>query len=147
MQSAVTTTHASTTVSFAPSATTWLKLAAIYLIAGVSLGIAMGASENFTLRPVHAHLNLLGWTTAALAGLTYTVYPKAGANRLATIHFWLHNTALPVMMVALTLLLFGHTGIVPVLAAAEFVSAAGVLVFAVNIFRNVLPSTAQVAKR
>jgi hypothetical protein len=45
------------------------------------------------------------------------------------------------------LLLFGHAGIVPVLAAAEFVSAAGVLVFAVNIFRNVLPSTAQAAKR
>ena len=55
-------------VSFAPSATTWLKLAIAYLIVGVGFGIAMGATENFTLRPVHAHINLLGWTTMALAG-------------------------------------------------------------------------------
>ena len=57
-----------TTLSFAPAATTWLKLAVLYLIVGVGLGIAMGATENFTLRPVHAHLNLLGWTTMALGG-------------------------------------------------------------------------------
>ena len=78
MQFAVTTTRASAVGSFAPSATTWLRLAVIYLIAGVSLSIAVGASENFTLRPMHAHLNLLGWTTAALAGLVYAVFPRGG---------------------------------------------------------------------
>ena len=34
----------------------------------------------------------------ALAGLIYTVYPKAASSRLARIHFWLHSTALPAMM-------------------------------------------------
>ena len=136
MQSAATA-DGPATVSFVPSATTWLRLAVIYLIAGVSLGIAMGATENFMLRPVHAHLNLLGWTTAALAGLVYTVYPKAGESRLAAIHFWLHNIALPVMMAALTFLLFGYAQVVPILAASEFVAAAGVLVFAFNLYRNV----------
>jgi cbb3-type cytochrome oxidase subunit 1 len=115
----------------------WLKLAVLYLIAGVSLGIAMGASENFVMRPVHAHLNLLGWTTMALAGVVYTVFPQAGLSRLATIHFWLHNVSLPIMMGALSLLLLGHTQVVPVLAASEMVAAAGVLVFACNIFMNV----------
>lgn len=136
MQSAVTT-DAPATISFAPAATTWLKLAVTYLIAGVSLGIAMGASENFTLRPVHAHLNLLGWTTLALAGLIYSVYPQTAQSRLAAIHFWLHNLALPVMMGSLAFLLFGRTEIVPILATSEFVMAAAVLVFAFNVHRNV----------
>jgi hypothetical protein len=136
MQSAATT-DAPTTISLAPSATTWLKLSVIYLIAGIGLGIAMGATEDFTLRAVHAHLNLLGWATLALAGLIYSVYPKAGASRLAAIHFWLHNIALPVMMGALCFLLFGHAEAVPILAASEFVAGAGVVVFAWNVFRNV----------
>lgn len=126
-----------TTLSFAPAATTWLKLSVIYLIVGVGLGIAMGATENFTLRPVHAHLNLLGWTTMALAGLIYTVYPKAASSRLARIHFWLHGTAVPAMMGSLAALLLGHPGAVPVLVASEIAAAAGVIVFACNIFLNV----------
>ena len=124
-------------LSFAPTASTWLKLAIVYLIAGVGIGIAMGATENFTLRPVHAHINLLGWTTLALAGLIYTVYPKAGASRLARIHFWLHNTALPAMMGSLAAFLLGHPGAVPILVASEIAAAAGVIVFACNIFLNV----------
>jgi hypothetical protein len=135
--SSVTTSAAPVAVPFTPSATLWLRLAVLYLIAGVGLGIAMGSTQNFTLRPVHAHLNLLGWATMALAGLIYSVYPKAAESRLARIHFWLHNTALPVMMGSLCLLLYGHTEAVPVLAVCEFVAAAGVIVFACNVFRNV----------
>lgn len=114
----------------------WLKLAVLYLILGISLGIAMGASQNFTLRPVHAHVNLLGWTTMALAGLIYSVFPKAGESRLARLHFWLLNLALPVMMGALTLLLLGHMSIAPVLAISEIVGALAILAFAANLFLN-----------
>jgi hypothetical protein len=125
------------TTSWAPTATTWLRLSVVYLIMGVALGIAMGASGNFSLRPVHAHLNLLGWATIALAGLIYSVFPDAAASRLAKLHFWLHNLALPVMMASLAWLLLGHHEIVPVLAASEFVAAGGVIVFACNVFLNV----------
>jgi hypothetical protein len=134
-------------LSFSPSATTWLKLAVVYLIGGVALGIAMGASGNFMLRPVHAHLNLLGWATLALAGLVYAVYPRAAQSRLARVHFWLHNAALPVMMGALTLLLLGHAEVVPVLAGAEIVAAVGVIVFAANVFINVRPNASSVPLR
>ncbi len=132
-----TTVNPPVAISFSPSATTWLKLAVVYLIVGVSLGIAMGATENFTLRPVHAHLNLLGWTTLALAGLIYSVYPDAGVSRLARIHFWLHNIALPTMMGSLSAFLLGHPQAVPILVASEFIAAAGVVVFACNVFLNV----------
>ena len=115
----------------------WLKLAVLYLIVGIALGIAMGASQDFTLRPVHAHINLLGWTTMALAGLTYSVFPAAGQSRLARVHFWLANISMPVMAVALALVLTGAKQVVPVLAASEIGAAAGILCFAANLFINV----------
>jgi len=121
---------------FSSAGVIWLKLAVLYLVLGISVGIGMGASQNFTLRPVHAHINLLGWTTMALAGLIYSVFPQAGASRLARVHFWLLNLALPVMMVALSLLLFGMTAIAPVLAISEIIGAVAIVVFAVNLFVN-----------
>ena len=121
---------------FSRAGVIWLKLAVVYLILGISLGIAMGASQNFTLRPVHAHVNLLGWTTMALAGLIYSVFPKAGESRLARLHFWLLNLALPVMMGALSMLLLGHVAVAPVLAIAEIIGALAIVAFAANLFLN-----------
>jgi hypothetical protein len=115
----------------------WLKISVLYLLAGVSLGLMMGASMDFTLRPVHAHLNLLGWVTMALAGLIYTVYPDAGTSRLAKVHFWLNNISLPATMIALALVVKGNTAIGPVLGVAEVVAGIGIVVFAANVFLNV----------
>lgn len=130
------TTTPSAAPQFSNAGVIWLKLAVLYLILGISIGIAMGASQNFTLRPVHAHINLLGWTTMALAGLIYTVFPRAGASKLARLHFWLINLAMPVMMAALSVLLFGNVAIAPVLAMSEIVAALGIVAFAVNLFVN-----------
>ena len=124
-------------ISFAPSAALWLKLAVVYLIIGVGLGIVMGASGDFALRPVHAHVNLLGWTTLALAGLVYGAYPEAAMSGLAKIHFWLHNVSLPVMMISLSLLMLGNAEALPILAGSEIVMAAAVIVFSCNVFLNV----------
>lgn len=144
---AATTIRTPVALAFAPSATLWLKLAVVYLMLGVGLGIAMGASENFTLRPVHAHLGLLGWTTLALSGLIYRAYPAAGTSRLAWLHFWLHNISLPAMMGSLTALLLGNPGVVPILAASEIAAAAGVIAFACNIFVNVNDASASPVPR
>ena len=86
----------------------FLKIAAVYLAIGVTMGLAMGITQKFALHPVHAHINLLGWATMALAGLIYVQFPAAAQTRLAKIHFWIHNLALPVMMVALAFLLSGY---------------------------------------
>jgi hypothetical protein len=119
----------------------------LYLIAGVALGIAMGATDNFTPRPVHAHLSVLGWTTGARVGLIYGAYPDAAASPLAKVHFWLHNTAVPVMMASLAWFLSGRPEIVPVLVASEFAAAGGVIAFACNVFVNVKPRVASSVER
>lgn len=121
---------------FSTAGAIWLKLAVLYLIIGVGLGIMMGASQDFTMRPVHAHINLLGWATMAVAGLVYSVYPMAAASRLAKAHFWLHNVSLPVMAVSLSFVVAGNHALVPVLAISEIIAALGILVFAANIFLN-----------
>jgi cbb3-type cytochrome oxidase subunit 1 len=124
----------------------FLKIAAVYLAIGVSMGLAMGITQNFSLHPVHAHINLLGWATMALAGLIYVQFPQAALTRLAKIHFWLHNLALPVMMVSLALLMSGYAQAVYFLEAGSTSMVAGIMMFVVNVCRNVRPE-AQVRPR
>lgn len=113
-----------------------LQLALLYLLIGIAIGIGMGATQNFTLKPVHAHVNLLGWTTLALAGLSYAVFPVLAASKLARVQFWLHNIALPVMMIALSLLLHGNQDVVPFLVAGEFAMAGAIVALTLNVFIN-----------
>ena len=71
----------------------FLVLAALSLIAGVGLGIFMAASQDHQLRPVHAHINLVGWASLALFGLVYRAYPELGRRRLARLHILLAASA------------------------------------------------------
>src|SRR5262245_64649043 len=85
-----------------------IKLAVIYLVAGMSLGIWMGINQDFTLRPVHAHVNLLGWATLAIAALIFYMFPQLARTRLATGWFWLYSLAFPVAMISLAFMLSGN---------------------------------------
>lgn len=71
----------------------FLLLATILLICGAVLGIVMGARQDFQLVPVHAHLNLAGWASLALFGLTYRAYPQLASTRIAGLHFMISATA------------------------------------------------------
>jgi hypothetical protein len=71
----------------------FLLLATVLLICGAVLGIVMGAREDFQLVPVHAHLNLAGWASLALFGLTYRAYPELAATNLARYHFIISASA------------------------------------------------------
>jgi hypothetical protein len=64
----------------------FLTLSALALTIGVGMGIYMAAAHDFALRPVHAHLNLLAWTSLALFGLVHRSYPSLGDQRLSAVH-------------------------------------------------------------
>lgn len=113
----------------------FLKLAALYLVLGVTLGLAMGMSQKFTLAPVHAHLGLLGWVSMALAGLIYLHHPAAAQTKLAAAHFWLHNLALPPFMAGLALVLMGEMWAGPLLGIGSAAVWLGLVLFAVNLWR------------
>ena len=111
----------------------WIKIAVIYFIFGVGLGIAMGATHDFTLRPVHAHVNLLGWVSMALFGGIYLLLPQLANTRLARIHFWLYNAAVPVACVALIFVVTGHDAFGPVAGISSAFIGIAVLAFAANV--------------
>src|SRR5882672_2970872 len=102
-----------------------LQMAALYLIVGILMGVGMGMTENFTLTPVHAHVNLLGWATMALMALIYKAYPDAQNTLLAKIHFWLHGVGVPILLVLLALMLSGNRALGPVVGIASIAVAIG----------------------
>jgi hypothetical protein len=122
-----------------------IKIGVLYLAVGICMGVVMGAREQFTLAPVHAHLNLLGFAVLTLAGLVYKAYPAAAQTRLAKVHFWLHNLGLPPFMVALALMLSGNTGLAPVVGILSLVVGGGVLAFIVNIWLTLREAPAATA--
>ncbi|HZG72330.1 MAG TPA: hypothetical protein VEY51_12415 [Chondromyces sp.] len=121
----------------------FLKVATVYFALGILLGITMGATHNFSLTSVHAHLNLLGWASMALFGLIYHFYPRAGETPLAKAHFWLHNIGTPLLTggVYLVVTSMPNLTILPILGSN--VVGLGVILFVINVFRHVKPENAR----
>lgn len=125
-----------------PNISNWfLRLAVLYLIAGIGLGLFMAASNDHSMKPVHAHLNLLGWVTLTLFGLFYRVVPAAAATTLAKVHFWLYVPAHFVQMVLLALFFRGVVAVEPALGAVSMLVGVAVVLFAIVVWRNT-PSAA-----
>ncbi|SEE10399.1 hypothetical protein SAMN05444161_4860 [Rhizobiales bacterium GAS191] len=68
---------------------TFLALAAAYLVVGMFFGMGMGMAQSFAYVSVHAHINLVGWTSHGIFGLAYRSWPELAQSRLAIAHFWL----------------------------------------------------------
>lgn len=118
--------------------TAFIKIAAVYLLIGISLGIYMGIAERFEFTPVHAHINLLGWATTGIFGLIYYAFPRAGNSKLGKIHFWLHNLGALVLLIGMTLFSFGNAGTaLPIAIVGAFTVIGATIVFIVNVFSNV----------
>ena len=114
----------------------FLLLAAIMLTAGVGLGIRMGIVHDFSLAPVHAHINLVGWASLALFGIVYRLYPKMAESRLAGLHFILAAPAAVMFPIGIALSILAERPLVAIVASLLWL--AGVLLFLVNLIRQAL---------
>ncbi|HEX6784050.1 MAG TPA: hypothetical protein VF098_05290 [Sphingomicrobium sp.] len=111
----------------------FLLLACILLICGASLGIVMGAREDFQLAPVHAHLNLAGWASLALFGLTYRAYPELAAKKLAQWHVIVSGTASVLLPIGIGLAVLRNAPTLAMVASPLWLI--GVLLFLVQLLR------------
>jgi len=118
----------------------FLKIAVVYFVLAVAVGVYMGATQQLAQVPVHAHLNLLGWVSMALFGLVYHAHPAAATTRLARWHFWIHQLGLPALMVAVWMVHAGNTAADPVAGVLSVIVATGIVLFAVNVWRTIPPS-------
>lgn len=106
----------------------FLVAAATCLLVGVSFGIAMGIAHDFRLAPVHAHLNLLGWTSLGLMGLTYRAWPALARNRVAALAQFTLSTGAAMLFPAGIYLSIEHQAPETAILAA-LVWLAGVVLF------------------
>jgi cbb3-type cytochrome oxidase subunit 1 len=114
-----------------------IKIAAVYFVLGILLGMYMSISHSYDYASVHTHVNLLGWASLALAGVIYVLFPAAGESTAGKVHFWLHNIGLPVMMIGLALLVSGMESVEPVVAVGGVLVTLGILAFLYNVLTHV----------
>ena len=114
----------------------FLRIAVLYIIAGVALGNYMGATGDHSMAPVHAHLNLLGWVAMTLFGLFYRAIPAAAETKLAKVHFWIYVPAHLVQMVLLTMLYRGNGAVEPALGMFSILVGVAFLCFAAVVWRH-----------
>ena len=113
----------------------FLQLGVLAGASGMLLGVWMGSTEDFTLAPVHAHTNLLGWVSMVLYGLIYRAVPEATRGKLPVIHFFLNIASFLVLIPSLALYLLGHANVAPLLGIASIALWLSMVLFAVIILR------------
>lgn len=104
-------------------------VAALCGLSGMVWGSYMGATQNFTLSPAHAHLNLLGWVTLAIMGTFYVLAGDRAPRRLAWANFLLSSAGVLVLTPMLAQLLLGNTAIGPMMVIPEVLVIGGMLTF------------------
>jgi len=104
---------------------------------GMVLGIVMGIRQDFVLAPAHAHLNLLGFVTLFLSALYYRAFPRAAASRLALYQAITSVAGAILFPVGIAcVLLGGHDRFEAVVVAGALTVFAGMLLFAVIVYRT-----------
>lgn len=117
----------------------FLVIGGLYLLLGIVLGSYMGGSGDHSLAPVHAHINLLGFTLMTVFGLGYRLIPSLAGTGLASAHFWLHQIGALVLLAGLFLMMTGmvaEASIGPVFPVAEIAVLAGVVCWVLNLVRR-----------
>ena len=110
--------------------------AALWGIVGMLLGIVMGAKQDFSMGPVHAHINLLGWVSLAIYGSVFRLYPVMINGRLPGLIFYLANLGLLIMAPSLAMVLKNKTIALPTLVLSEFMVFAALVLFLVVLWKN-----------
>ena len=116
------------------------RLAVLFVIAGMAMGIGMAASQDHSIMPAHAHLNLLGFVSLFLFGFYYERRPALDASRLALVQVVLWSIGTVVLTVAVAAIHLGYTAADPLAGIASLVVLGAILMFAYFVFR---PSPAE----
>ena len=113
--------------------TAFFAAAVLYALAGMALGIHMGATQDFAMRPLHAHINLLGWAGLALMGAFYGVAGVNAPRKLGWTVFAVANAANLLMLPMVWLITQGKPPIVPVLMVGEMLALLSIVLLGVSV--------------
>ncbi len=108
---------------------------AVFVVIGMLLGLYMGPSQDFTLVPVHVHLNLVGWASMMLFGLYYRSDAVAAGTSLAAWHYWIAVVGMILFAIGLAFVRFGQSAWEPVLIAGSILTLISALIFLWTLLR------------
>jgi hypothetical protein len=113
------------------------RLAVLFVIAGMSMGIGMAVSQDHSIMPAHAHLNLLGWVSLFLFGVYYERRPALDTSRLALIQVWAWSIGTVILTIAVAALHLGYAEFDPLAGVGTIAVLGAMLLFAYFVFRPV----------
>jgi hypothetical protein len=119
-----------------------LRVSVVIILVGMIMGMVMGIAQDFRLMAAHAHLNLLGFVSLFLAGLYYQAVPEAAGSKLALWQASIAVIGAIVFPIGIAIVLFygPRYEIYPI--AGSIVAFAGMLLFAIVVFRYGAPKRA-----
>ena len=130
--------------------TVWfIKCALVYFIAAMFAGIYMTVvGPVYPIKPIHTHLNLLGWITMMIYGVGYHILPRfSGAplwsEKLSVVQLWTANIGLIGMIIGWAVEYSAGRG---VLHAFALVSGFSAFIFVLNMFKTIKPAPAPAKK-
>ena len=113
------------------------RLAVLFALTGMIIGVGMAASHTYALAPAHAHINLLGWVTLFLIGLFYERRPQLDKRASARWQVIVYTVGAVVVNASLAVFLLGNPGAEPGAAAGFFVVLGAMVWFGWLVFRTV----------
>lgn len=117
----------------------WLmRTAAIYALLGALIGADLAGRQDYSLRPVHAHILVVGWLTLFAYGLFYYIFKeKISMTRTAGLHMWTSMIGGGLMPLGMLLYYkFGGTAALMSFILPACVLLAGMALFVVLLFRD-----------
>lgn len=103
------------------------------VLTGMVWGMWMGAHQDFTMAPAHAHLNLLGFVAPSIMGTFYALAGDRAPVRLAWVNFVLSIGGVIIMTPLLAKLLAGDVAMGPLMGIPELIVIAGMVTFLISI--------------
>jgi hypothetical protein len=106
--------------------------AVVYGIAGLVPGNIMGATQDHSQLPTHAHIMLIGWVSFAIFGYFYHAFPARSGGLLARLHFWLGQASYLTLIFALSQIFGGNPELgEPIAGLASIAYLISMVLFAV----------------
>jgi len=116
----------------------YVVIGALYLVIGMLLGIVMGMHQDFTLAPVHAHIDLVGFSAHCVLGLIYRAWPTLKAGALAVVQFLLFVIGTPILLVGIAVAIKSTSATLAIIGSLLVIL--GAVVFLVVVARGLLRS-------
>lgn len=115
----------------------FFTVAPLYGLAGMTWGMIMAASQDHSMMPAHAHLNLLGMVLNAIFGTFYALSAGRVSSKLAWANFYISNAAVLIMIPTLAQILSvgdANAGnLIPIITVSEILAVLGLLTFLVSV--------------